>query len=426
MKLYVLSVVLGLSISMGVSSCNAPTEPKTIFCSQTDKSIPCLLKLGQTTLDETIDDFSWASGAAELAIAYDVSGQSEQAEDLITRAIARAKTIEDLSKHRNALSEILTALAALSKSNKALAWLEDIAPLTADFPEAAKADIAGKTIIVRAIHAEPKTAFAEALDMAEESDVQAYAKAITLRKLANIFAKSGDLKAAREAVNAITMSIDYYQSMVRADVARHAYKAGDADFAVTLLNEADPIARSLENGYFSGAALRDIGYSYQKMNQPKKAQSYFAQALEATAIADKQNEKARSTSRIATRLADAKLLSQTPSVLKQAAAFANDIQAGRMKSYSYYEISGAAAMAGQFGLAEDWLNEVPDIPMGSTSSIKEAAKRDLAWGLTRHGNTDKALEVVRSINADREKLHAISRIIRVLNNPDMEALPRYL
>ena len=426
MKPHILSLILSLSISMGVASCNAPAEPKTISCSQIDTTIPCLLKLGQTTLDETIDDFSWASGAAELAIAYDVSGQSEQAETLIGKAIARAKTIEDLSKRRNALGEILTALAALSKSNKALTWLEDITPLTVDFPEAAKADIAGKTIIVRAIHAGPKTAFTEALNMAEDTDAQAYAKAITLRKHANIFAKSGDLKAAREAVDSVTMSIDYYQSMVRADVAHHAYKAGDSDFAITLLNEADPIARSLENGYFSGAALRDIGYSYQQMGKLEKAQVYFTEALTATAIADKQNEKARSTSRIATRLADAKLLSQTPSVLKQAEAFAEDIQAGRMKSYSYYEIAGAAAMAGQFGLAEDWLNEVPDIPMGSTSSIKEAAKRDLAWGLTRHGNVDKAMEVVRSINADREKIHAISRMIRVLNNPDMEALPRYL
>lgn len=426
MKLQLISLILTLTVSASFVACQPSPTSTPLTCTRTDISLPCLLKYTQTVLYETPDHFSWISGASELAVAYDVTGHLEQSRALITDAVEKAKTIEDIKQRGTALSEILTAIAALSKTENTSIWIQDIAFIAADLEGRAKADINGKMIVAKAIHNDKKTAHQEALKLPQVTDVEGYAKAVTLRKIANIFAKSGDLETAREAINSITMSIDYYKSMVRSDVARHAYKAGDISTAETLLNEADPIARSLDNGYFSGAALRDIGYSYEVMQKFEISQNYFSESIKATAISDKPNEKARSTSRIATRLSDAGLSSQTPDILVQAAMFADEIKIDTMKSYSYYEISGAAAMSGQFNLAKDWLKYVPDIAMGSTSSIRNAAKRDLAWGLTRYGKTKEALEIVNSISTDREKLQALSRMIRVLKNPGMEALPRYL
>jgi len=405
MKLQLISLILTLTVSASFVACQPSPTSTPLTCTRTDISLPCLLKYTQTVL-----------GASELAVAYDVTGHLEQSRALITDAVEKAKTIEDIKQRGTALSEILTAIAALSKTENTSIWIQDIAFIAADLEGRAKADINGKMIVAKAIHNDKKTAHQEALKLPQVTDVEGYAKAVTLRKIANIFAKSGDLETAREAINSITMSIDYYKSMVRSDVARHAYKAGDISTAETLLNEADPIARSLDNGYFSGAALRDIGYSYEVMQKFEISQNYFSESIKATAISDKPNEKARSTSRIATRLSDAGLSSQTPDILVQAAMFADEIKIDTMKSYSYYEISGAAAMSGQFNLAKDWLKYVPDIAMGSTSSIRNAAKRDLAWGLTRYGKTKEALEIVNSISTDREKLQALSRMIRVLKN----------
>jgi len=426
MKPILISAALALVLSIGFTACQPSIGATPVPCVQTDISVPCLLKYTQTTLDETQDAFSWVSGASETVIAYDVSGQSDKAEILIQQAITKAKTIDDLKQRGTAIGEILTAIATLSKTDKATIWAQDIKTMSDQLEGLSKADVTGKIVVAQAIHNNSREAFSNAINLPQETDVEGYAKAITLRKIANILAKSGDLKAAREAIDSITMSIDYYKSMVRSDVARHAYKVGNETFALMLLDEADPIARSLGNGYFSGAALRDIGYSYQRIGQKDKAKSYFEEALTATAMAEKQNEKARSTSRIATRLSDAKLSSHTPDILLTAAAFADDIKTDTMKSYSYYEIAGAAAISGQFDLAKDWLVNIPHIPMSSTSSIKEAAKRDLAWGLARYGKTKEALEVVKTISSEREKIQALSRIIRVIQNPDMEALPRYL
>jgi len=419
MKLQLILLILTLTVSTSFMACQPSPTSKPLTCTQADTSLPCLLKYTQAVLYETPDLFSWVSGASELAVAYDVTGHLEQSRTLITDAVEKTKAIEDMKQRGTALSEILTAIAALSKTENATIWIQDITFIATDLEGRAKADVNGKMIVAKAIHNDKDTAHQEALKLPQTTDVEGYAKAVTLRKIANIFAKSGDLETAREAINSITMSIDYYKSMVRSDVARHAYKTGN-------ISEAEPIARSLDNGYFVGAALRDIGYSYDVMQKFEVAQNYFSEALKATAISDKQNEKARATSRIATRLSDAGLSSQTPDILNQAAMFAHDIKIDAMKSYSYYEISGAAAMSGQFNLAKDWLKNVPDITMGSTSSIKNAAKRDLAWGLTRYGKTKEALEIVNSISTDREKLQALSRMIRVLKNPYMEALPRYL
>ena len=426
MKHLFLSLSLVAILPLGLSACQSETVSETVTCALKDVRVDCLLERAQTVLDSVEDDFTWASSAAELAIAYGVSGKPEQSRALINIAIEKTADITDAKKREAAYLEILSAIAELPKDEMALDWVQKIASATATLEGRTKAEIMGKSIVINAVHNDIDGSLIQAKNLPHDTDVEGYAKVITLRKIANIAAKAGELETAYKAVESITMSLDYYKSMARSDVARLAYKAGDKDSAERLLEEADPIARSLGNGYFVGAALRDIGYSYQTFGDVDKAKTYFDQALEATATAEKQNEKARATSRVATRLSDAGLSSQTTDVLHKAANFAKDIETDIMKSYSYYEIAGAAGLSGQFDLSRGWIDNVPDTPMGSTSSIKGAAKRDLAWGLTRYGQAENALDVIDDIEAKREKIHALSRMIRLLQNPKMEALPRYL
>jgi len=421
-----LLILLMSTSTIGLTNCHKAETITSVTCSETDISIDCLLLSAQNTLDKAEDAFIFASGSAELAVAYDVSGRHEEAANLISEAIERASAIEDIKKKGSAFGEIMTAIASLSNTNHANKWAASILAKSTDLEERTVADISAKAVVTRGVHGDVKAAYQEAMNLPQTSQIEGYAKAIALRKFASLLAKKGDFESAQDAVNAVTMSIDYYKALVRTDVARIAHDKGNNEVAENLLNEAIPIARSLENGYFSGAALRDVAFSYHGMGQEDKAQSFFTEALEATGNADKQNEKARATSRIATRLADAGLKNNTKPVLEKAAAFAKDIESDVMQSYSYYEIAGSAGISGQFDLAKKWLENVPENPMGSTSSIHSAAKRDLAWGLTRYGKTKEALEVVNTIKAPREKIHSLSRMVRVLKDPKMEALPRYL
>lgn len=403
---------------------NAPQSSQN--CIESEAPARCLLRLVDAELATASDAFTWASAASELAIAYDTLGQVDKSAALIAEALTKNKDVADAKKRGALLIEILAAIAEIQEHPDAASWLGQIEQNVSGLPESSQVNVRAKLLIADAVHKDAKQALTESILLPQDTELSANYKAVTLRKIAGILAKKNDFLSARKAIDAITMSIVYYQSMVRSDVARYAHKAGNVPFANTLLAEAEPIARSQDNGYFRGAALRDIGYSYFKMGKVEKSKPYFKDALAATALAKSPNEQARSTSRIATRLADAGLQAQSLPILNDSIAFAENVKSETTKGYTFYEIAGAASFSGEFELARKLLARVPDSPLLSTSSMHGAAQRDLAWGLARHKQFDEALSLAKSIKSPREKIHALSRIVRLLNGPDMKALPRYL
>lgn len=410
-----------------LSGCETSSRLAAEDACKTDAvSIECLLKQADAAHISTEDLFARSSGAAELAVAYDTAGRPSRAAALIERSIVDARSIYDKKKRGAALSEIMAALADMNAAPQADSWINSVNQESNSLEVSKKADIIAKAMVARAVHQSAVAALDGAIALPETDGFEANAKAVALRKIAKVLAEKGDFDNARRGIDAITMSITYYQAMVRSDVARLAAKAGRIEFAKTLLNEADPIARAQDNGYFIGAALRDIGYSYYAMGKKTPALAYFEEASHAAAKADKQNEKARAVSRIATRLSDAGLYDQAAQYIVQSIELADPIEQEMSKGYTLYEIAGAASFAGDFATARQLIEEISDTPLGSTSSIKNAALRDLAWGLSRHGEVDEAIEVVKVIGTQREKIHALSRIIRLLADPEMDALPRYL
>ncbi len=420
------SMALFVILSLLSACVSIPTLKSAASCTIDASSQSCILETASILLADTQDNFDSTSAAAELAIAYDVASKPEQASSLITQAIKNSSNIEDLEKRGSALVEIITAISTLKPKNSANQWLHQIQALSADLPEATKANITAKTIIADAVHEDLTSALNAARALPQANDTQENYKAVTLRKIADLLAKDGDFYNSRSAIDAITMSIAYYQAMAQSDVARTAYKARRTDLTKALLEEAEVIARAQDDGYFIGAVLRDIAYDYQIMGDTEKASRYFKDALAACATAKSPNARARSTSRIATRLADAKLVGQSRAILDDAVAFSTDISSETTKGYTYYEIAGSAAFSGEFDIAKTLIELTPDAPLGAASSMKNAAKRDLAWGLARYGKLDEALSVTQSINSPRERIHALSRIVRLLYDPEMNALPRYL
>lgn len=416
-----------LSLLIALSGCSQHLLPKQATpCELDSRSPTCALVHGRAALDQTDDNFAWVSGAGELAIAYDANKDNAKALNMLDAAITRSRAIVDDKQRGAGLAELMTALTQISPSDVAPALSQRILELSDTLDDAPRADIRAKGAIANAVHQRGDTALASAFALPQEESFEANYKAVAIRKIASLLAKRGDFEAAKSAIDALTMSIPYYQSMVRSDVAFYAFKTGRADMAEAILSSALPIAREQDNGYFIGAALRDIAFAYQSDGQADLASALFEEAQQAAAQADKPNEKARATSRIATRLADAGLYAQTRGVLDRAEALTDGIESEMFLGFSYYELAGSAAFCGEFELAMRIGGLVPDTPLSSTSSMRSASRRDLAWGLARFGRADEALIVCSEIEHNREKIQCFARVSRVISTPEQPAPPRYL
>lgn len=391
-----------------------------------NENIEVILNRASITLDNISDPFDRASSLSELAVAFDADNQSDRGLVLFDSAISEASNIEDPKIRSSALSQILDGLFGLRPNKNVLVLEQQIGDLAKTLPSDQIAGITAKRVLVRGRHGSFRPALDEATALPEQTSSQQNAKAVTLRKISEQLALSGDLVSAERALREIQMSISYYQAMARSDVARAAFRHDDSTLAETLLAQADVIARDQENGYFVGAALRDIAYAYRVAGYSEKADSYFEDAVTEAGKASKLNERARAISRIATRYADAEDYANSRAVLDIAVLHAKDIEPGPLRGYTYYEIAGSAAFNGEFELAFRSLEHVPDTPLQSTKSILGAAQRDVAWGLARHGRIEDALDVCARIASERERVQAYSRIVRLLRDPDMSALPRYL
>jgi hypothetical protein len=387
---------------------------------------PCLLAQTAAILEETPDAFAFASGAGELALAYDAHGQADAAAALISRAIGRSDWIADAGVRGRALAEIAGTLADLQPHGLAPAWIDGIAARLPGLAETQAADIRARLAAAHLAQVDAADGLAKTVALPQGTDTEAGYKAVALRKAANLLAKKGYFGEAAQAVDALTMSIEYYRSTVRSDLSSHAFQAGKTPLAAAWLAEAETIARSLEDGYFRAGALRDIAIVQIEMGNLGAAGTLIADARNAAAEAETPNEQARATSRIATRLADAGQTGAVPAILTDARSLAAAIESDMMKGYTAYELAGSAAFAGDIALAEALAAAVPDTPLGSTSSLAAVTRRDRAWALARQGDLTGGTALALQIHPARERVHALSRIIRLIADPDMAALPRYL
>lgn len=397
-------------------------------CSARPLTVDCLLLEASGILSSLdADAFDWSTAAAELAIAYDANDQSSTAQQLITRATNRAFSLPLSENRAKAFGDIAQVVASMSSWEGGLALLESMDDGTRDIADVNKrADVLGKLIVASATQGDPMLAFERARQMPSSEGNQGDYRALTLRKVAARLAKAQRPENAAVAARAIDTGIDYYKSIARSDVAIEAAKQGRDGEAIALLKEAAQVATTIDNGYFKAASFRDIAVAYHFLGNAAQRDKAFVLAVDAAKTAKRPNEQARSMSRIATRMADIDQLQGTEDVIRRSITLGEAIESDGFRAFADYEITGAAAFSAQFTLASQVLRGIPDVPLASTKSVLSAAQRDLAWGLARHGRLAEAIELARKIRAARERVQALSRIVRVLIEPRMEALPRYL
>ena len=411
-----------------------PVVSETV-CVSNDVSAKCILKTAKETIATIESHSDWVASATELALALDSQGDSQEdsqggrseAWAYLEQATLRLDSIVDVKARDAAAADIALALKSMTQNASVLPILNKLQAYGEGTESAGKrVDILCKIVSARAVHESPEKARKLAMSLSQNGDLANAYRGRTQREIAAVFAKQGDFDAALSLLDEITTDFTYYKAIAQTDVMSEAAKSGKKDIVDALQSQAETLANAQDNKYFSAGILRDIGYSYFILGYMELANKYLRKALSAAQKAPKYQEKARATSRIATRLADAGQLSETLTILEDAITLIEQENSKMMVSFSRYEVAGSAAFTNNIELSEKLVSELPDAAFLSATSLKAAGQRDLAWGLVRHGRLEDGITLANTIKVPREKVQALSRIIRLINDPSMDALPRYL
>lgn len=400
--------------------------------------LECLLEHGARRLANIDDPASQVDGVVELAKARVAAGLNAQAYVALLEAGLTAAGQADPDSRGFLLASVSQAMADHSRDQSDLGSARNSAQhMARHMAKAAllaaaqlpaldrRADLTGKALVALAGAGKAEQALSQAMAMSADNSSQAAYKARTLKALAALRAET-DLARGRQIFQTIDMGITYYQATGAVELALLALKNHDQAAARELLEMAVEIARTDPDGYFVAGALREAAMANLAAGNSEAADRLVQEALAGARNASSAQQKARAVSRIASDLADAGRYQQARELLPQSEQLARMEASVSLRMWSFYELAGAAAAAGDFDTAGRLLAEIdPGIDF-SGRSLLSAAQRDVAWGMARHGKLDRALLMAETIESAREKVQALSRIVRVMVDPEMKALPRYL
>ncbi|MEM6575100.1 MAG: hypothetical protein AAF736_12570 [Pseudomonadota bacterium] len=125
-------------------------------------------------------------------------------------------------------------------------------------------------------------------------------------------------------------------------------------------------------------------------------------------------------------MADIRRYPAARALLPEASKIAEQEPSEQLRLWSYYEICGSAAFAGDFQLANEVLSKIPTDIVLFGRPLYAAAQRDVVFGLLRHDRFDEGLAMASRIEPARERVQALSRMVGLLVDPGQPALPRYL
>ena len=393
----------------------------------TDTSSDHLARAARGALTTVEGESDWVLAATELALGLYAQGQNDHAKTLVTTAQQRAGAIADPLTRATALTTVAETLIQMELFPGAAQVLRE-AQIAAHRVEDSKKqwDLRGKFIIAHAQTGEAAMAFESALAMPESDETLAAYKSRTLHDIAPIQARRGDLQGAQQTLSSITMGMSYYRVAATADVVSESYTKDTSAQLDTLLMDAIAMARAQTDGYFVAGALRHLAVAYAHMGNSDASKVLFLEALEASRKGVSPQHRARATSRVATSMADLGRFEAAARALPAAIALAREEDREPFRLFALYEIAGSAAFSGDLDTALALLKEIPGEFAFGNNTLRWATQRDVAWGMARHGQWVQAVELATAIPSPRERIQALSRMLRLQADPDMVALPRYL
>jgi len=427
MKLRLLTAAF-LSVAL-LSGCNnsAVKSKPAVDCVKNPVESACILSLAKTTLAEIESPDDWITGAAEYAEALNSAGRVDDAHQILLQTEDRVDKIETSAKKITALNSIASGLISIDQRAASINLLDRALKLTEGIEtESQRWDKRGKLISSKFKANSSLQILNSISDMPETTENLAAFKARTLKEVAETQSVSGQILDAKNTIDQMTMGLTYYKSTALSHVAQQALQHDQMKLAFKMLEEAEKIARSQTDGYFIAGAIREAGKAYLRAGETARALDLFKEAEVATLKGRTPQHRARSLSRIATSLSDCNMFENAKSLLRESIMRAEKETSEIMQPYAFYEIAGSAAFSGDFDTAQELLSRIADEPFGDATSLMGATQRDVAWGLAKHGKIREAIDLASSISTPRERIQALSRIIRIIHDEDMQALPRYL
>ena len=394
--------------------CQAAPEPQ------------CVIDAAAAALRRVPNDHEWVAAAVELATAMRATDRSDDALRLLHEAHGRAVGSGSAVDKAKSLAAVVNGFAASGDAEAVHGVIASGAEWLAHIEEEnTHWDLTGKFAAAHAAISDADRALTIALEMPSSTYTLAAHKARTLNEIAVHQADNGLPDAALETIDDIDMGLVYYQSTVRSKVAA-LLSAERGDDIARLLAEAERIAHRQDDGYFVAGGLRMIGTFHAQQGNPNRALELFNAAAEHARHAGTRQEQARATSRVATALADGKQYRRANELANVAKGIADSEADDLLRYWAYYEVVGSAAFAGGFNLAAESLAAIPIEARMGNKSLRLAAQRDYIWGLARHGKLIEAFRLAGEMPSSREKVQALARMVRVMVDPEMPALPRYL
>lgn len=386
----------------------------------------CLLEAAHDALPSIESRADWVDAALELARAEAAVGRKREAMTLLLKAVARAGGEPDPKSRASQLTAGAEALALQQAEGLAADVFSAAERALEQIPAGDKrSDLLGRLLAARAIMEGVPSVLSAALAMPEETETQSSYRARTLEELATLRAQE-DFAAATAIVGGISSGLRYYQAVGYAHSAAEAAGHAGEDELLAALAAASDAARSLSEGYFVAGALREAAVVMDTLKQSDRADRLFSEAVAAAREAGSLQQQARAISRIASEMADIKRHTAARALLPEASKIAQQEPSEQLRLWSYYEICGSAAFAGDFQLANTVLSEIPSDIVLFGRPLYAAAQRDMVFGLTRHRRLEEGLAMAARIGPARERVQALSRMIGLLVDPGQPALPRYL
>lgn len=424
---------LALSILLAACSDNEQSTPivegqtPEAGCAQSQGvKAECVAKAAHQSLNELEGTTLWPDAAIEVVHAYIAIGETQPASDLLTKVLGQIDEVGDALSALTLKTSVAKAYADIGAYAKAEALMRSALAAAQAMDEGAKKwDVVGKISSALAASSALDDALEVASNMPEDDYATSAYKARTYREIAAIAAKNGDFEQANAILAYMTMGLPYYRATARTDIAMSAAKAGAPQWVEPLLGDAATLAAGFENGYFIAGALREVGEVYAHMGNRTAAMRFFNDALIATKTAPSKQEQARAISRVSTGMSDYGYNEEAEKALSEALLIAGGIESESLKNWSMYEIVGAMGFAGDIARAKSQLPSIPAIAFGSAKSLAAVTQRDVAWGMAR-SDRQAALSFAATIPTPRERVQALSRIARLIADPKMVALPRYL
>ncbi|MBD1939531.1 hypothetical protein H6F73_19815 [Microcoleus sp. FACHB-68] len=367
---------------------------------------------------------------SSLAGFYAQIGQTSQASELISQALQSEKTIQGAESKTKALTAIAKAYVAVNEFDKATPILSQALQVSQSI-EYTDSNQKAWTLEPIALSYAQAGNYTKAIEVAEQITDAEYYQGTALAGIASQYAKNGQLRQATQL--ATTIKPIQVQAKALTNIATTSVKSGNKDGGFEIFSQALKVAQTESQPYNKAAlvseiviqyaqagepdaaltgvqaisepqlkarALGSIALQYAKMGQSEKASQVANQAFNSVAEIKDVRQKLDVSGEMLRNYTKAGFYNyailageKLGEVFKQAGN-SLDLPDSMQQAGNLRELSLQALEAGNYDIA---LRAIQIIPNSVGYELKEPTLYQVALAYAKTGQSDKAVQVARSL-----------------------------